>query len=85
MKDPDALAYSRTPYSSLLTFFRPSAVIYNNLGMNLSNEANIWHEALHGITGDSDMYLLNSLTNNDQLPICRISVQIVLTPSSCTS
>jgi len=47
-------AATGTPSYPLLTFLRPSAIVYDNLGRNGSNESLIFHEALHGQTGLPD-------------------------------
>ncbi len=41
----------------MLTFFRPAAIGFSNLGRNLGNEGLIWYEALHAWTNkyDSDL------------------------------
>jgi trimeric autotransporter adhesin len=57
---PGTSADTGTPSYPLLTFFRPTSILYDNLGRNGSNEATIFHEALHGITGLLDR---GTLTN----------------------
>jgi hypothetical protein len=43
-----------TPSYPLLTFFKPTSILYSNLGKNRGNEAMVFHEALHGQTGLPD-------------------------------
>ena len=50
-------AISATPNNPLVIFFNPSEILYDNVGNNLGNEALIFHEALHGITGKFDSEL----------------------------
>jgi len=85
-KDPtgkDADAITGTPSTPLLVFFSPQMMLganstgYNNLGKNLGNEGIIFHEALHGFTGQSDFTILDELgLNSLQYASCSISVRI---------
>ncbi|HUO30111.1 MAG TPA: hypothetical protein VMU80_12905, partial [Bryobacteraceae bacterium] len=70
----DRQAVSGTPSPFLITFFKPSFILLNSAGKNLGNEATIFHEALHGITGQYDISLENILTPNG--PICGITTYL---------
>jgi hypothetical protein len=57
--NPTAGAVTGTPNMSLFIYFRPESIGYDNYGKNLGNEATLFHEALHGMTGllDSETYI----------------------------
>jgi hypothetical protein len=76
--NPDHEAETGTPSNPLLTFFRPSSILDASQGDNLGNEANVFHEALHGITGLEDMQILSILGFKTDLQgaSCRISKRI---------
>ncbi len=75
--NPGAGAYSGTPSDPLVTFFRPSYILYNSLGRNLGNEGTVFHEALHGMTGRQDEQILENLGFAAfEQPSCAISVYI---------
>ena len=57
-------ALTSTPSNPLLTFFRPTSLGSSSSGQNLGNEALIFHEALHGFTGQQDDPILTSLGMN---------------------
>jgi hypothetical protein len=71
-------AETDTPSNPLLTFFRPSAILYPDAGQNLGNEALIFHEALHGWTQIQDISLLQDFygPSGGAKPICQITVYI---------
>ena len=48
----------RTP---LVVFFRPESIILNASGVNIGNEALLFHEALHGFVGRLDYELQQDL------------------------
>ena len=56
---PDAIA--QTPSYPLLVFFRATTLDDTNDGVNPTNEAREFHEALHGITGFDDDHLASIL------------------------
>ena len=58
---PGQEAATVTPWTSLVTWFRPSFILLNTSGRNMGNEATIFHEAIHGITGRFDADLQNAL------------------------
>uniref|UniRef100_Q01V11 Cell surface receptor IPT/TIG domain protein n=1 Tax=Solibacter usitatus (strain Ellin6076) TaxID=234267 RepID=Q01V11_SOLUE len=58
---PTSDAETGTPSSPLLTFYGASAIVYQNLGINLGNEGLIFHEALHGLTGKQDPTIMGLL------------------------
>lgn len=74
----DAATY--TPSYPLLTFFRPTStsILFQSSGQNAGTESVIFHEALHGITGDSDATMLDYLygSGHDLDLSCKISVYI---------
>ena len=74
---PGDSALARLESEPLLVFFRPSAIGFPNSGKNKGNEASIFHEALHGITGleDPAIKALLSLPASD--PSCRIGLEII--------
>jgi hypothetical protein len=75
--NPDASAVTATPSYPLLAFFRPEAIGFNNLGRNLGNEGIVWHEALHGMTGQDDFTILEKLGMSiSDHASCSISVRI---------
>lgn len=47
-------AITQTPSYPLLVFFRPTDIVLTSNGANVSNEALLFHEILHGITGLED-------------------------------
>jgi hypothetical protein len=47
----DATAATETPSYPFRTFLRPSSIETNNYGKTIDNEALLFHEALHGMTG----------------------------------
>jgi IPT/TIG domain-containing protein len=79
-------ALTMTPGNPLLTFFRPESLGSSTSGQNLGNEALIFHEALHGLTGQQDMQILGELGMNWRSHAsCSITVRIqnkVLTHSA---
>jgi hypothetical protein len=82
-QDPDIGAITGTPSNPLLTFFRPDLILFPSSGRNLGNEATIFHEALHGLTGQFDSAtilrpqgLLEKLGFNSNDPICKITRKI---------
>ena len=74
--DPDRGAVSALSSARLLTFFRPSFILFPNSGENIGNEATLFHEALHGYTGIPDMSLLDRFYKNSSPPSCNISTYI---------
>ncbi len=54
-------AETGTPSNPLLTFFRPSGILYNSQGSNQANEGMLFHEALHGFTSLQDSNILEDL------------------------
>ena len=86
-------AITDTPHTPLRVFFRPASILYQSLGKNLGNEALIFHEALHGLTGKFDDQLLTDLGYGIPTPSCNISRYIEvnvlafsgLDPSTTTS
>jgi hypothetical protein len=54
----------------------PSFILYDNLGMNLGNEGTIFHEALHGYTGQFDSQLMSDFDIKDSQPICEITTYL---------
>ena len=56
---PSALAV--TPSFPLIVFFRPGDISLSSDGANTTNEARVFHEALHGITGLEDNALQSIL------------------------
>lgn len=65
----------------------PAPILYESSGRNLGNESTIFHEALHGLTGKSDLLILSALYGSAHGldPSCNISVYIeknVLSQSS---
>jgi hypothetical protein len=72
-------ALTKTPGNPLFTFFRPSSILDASQGQNLGNEANIFHEALHGKTGLQDPQLLELFGYNGLLtPPCNVSSAIAM-------
>ena len=72
-----ANAVTGTPSYPLLTFFRSDEIGYASLGQNLGNEGTLFHEALHGITGQVDSTILDSLHLNSLThPSCSIALRI---------
>jgi hypothetical protein len=70
-------AVTGTPSNPLLTFFRPDAIGFNSLGKNLGNEGLIFHEALHGISGQVDSTILREFGLDPfSHASCSISVRI---------
>jgi len=76
-------AVTGTPSHPLITFVRPSSVLYNSAGKNRGNESLIFHEALHGITGRYDRFtipvpqgILEKLGYSTNDPSCMIDVAI---------
>jgi hypothetical protein len=67
-------AETGTPSKPLLVFFRPSSIIYNNLGANLGNEGLVFHEALHGLTGKKDDQILDLLGYKDVYNIASCNI-----------
>jgi hypothetical protein len=74
--NPTAGAVTGTPSNPLLTYFRPSIILYPSLGDNLGNEGMIFHEALHGLTGMLDEQLLRELGVNPFAASCNIAIYI---------
>jgi hypothetical protein len=70
---PKTDALTGTPSNPLLTFLRPTSILFNTLGKNVGNEALIFHEALHGYTGRMDMDLLKRMGDNEADPSCFLS------------
>jgi hypothetical protein len=54
----DAETDTHSPGNPLLTFFRPTSILFDATGENLGNEATIFYEALHGWTQLQDLDLL---------------------------
>ena len=54
-------AETGTPSNPLLTFFRPSGILYSSQGWNQGNEGMLFHEALHGFTSLQDSTILEDL------------------------
>jgi hypothetical protein len=77
-QDSGLSAESDTPSNPLLTFFRPTSILYPDAGQNLGNEALIFHEALHGWTEWQDLALLEAFygASGGAKPICQITVYI---------
>jgi len=77
-EQPAAGALTDTPGDPLLTFFRPQAIGYGGLGRNAGNESLIFHEALHGISGINDGFLLERLGFNALDSSCKVDKKIRL-------
>jgi hypothetical protein len=70
-------ASAGTPSKPLLVFFRPNAIGFTSLGKNLGNEGMIFHEALHGLTGEDDDTLEKALgIDPNTHASCSITVRI---------
>ena len=76
-------AITGTPSFPLLTFVRPTSVLYSSSGENRGNETLIFHEALHGKTGQFDRFtpttgngILEKLGYSTNDPSCKINVVI---------
>lgn len=70
-------AVTGTPSYPLMTFFRATSISYASLGRNIGNESTIFHEALHGITGQQDATILTNLGMDwSTHPSCSISLRI---------
>jgi hypothetical protein len=76
--NPSEDAETGTPSNPLLTFFRPSSVVYSSLGNNLGNEGTVFHEALHGLTGIQDASILTLFGYGDvfNTPSCNITTYL---------
>ncbi len=75
-ENPLTDARSGTPSNPLLTFFRPSYILYQSLGDNLGDEATIFHEALHGLTGVTDTSILLAFGKTGGERSCEITTYI---------
>jgi len=73
-KNPDTDAETDTPHNPLRTFFRPNSILHASMGMNIGNESDIFHEALHGWTGQQDPQILGEIGKSS--PSCNISIFI---------
>ena len=69
-------AVTGTPHNPLYVFFNPALIGVQAAGRNLGNEALVFHEALHGLTGLSDQSLLIALGWPFMQPSCTINVVI---------
>jgi len=86
LTEVEAETNTNSPGNPLLTFFRPSSILYPDAGQNLGNEALIFHEAIHGWTQLQDLDLLEKFypPGGQGKRICDITVYIqnyVLSPS----
>jgi hypothetical protein len=73
----ESTALTQTPGKPLLTFVRPQSVGPSTAGKNLGNEALIFHEALHGLTGLQDFQFLDKLgMNSASHASCSTTVRI---------
>jgi len=77
-KNPDTSALTETPGVPQLTFWRPSSIVPASQGKNIGNEADVFHEAIHGLYGLKDDAVLSLLGYTTDLSgaSCRISVYI---------
>jgi hypothetical protein len=69
--NPDDSAATETPSYPFLTFLRPSSIETTNSGKTIDNEALLFHEALHGMTG---LY--------DEAPVASLELNLTLKPPS---
>ncbi len=63
------------PLTPMLSFFRPSYILTDFNGLNIGNEASLFHEALHGLLGIQDLNLASYL--GQTLPSCYITTWII--------
>jgi hypothetical protein len=78
-------AVTRTPGNPLLSFLRPSSILFPSLGRNIGNESLVFHEALHGYTGLYDrgtiprpLGIIEKLQLDVNAPSCDISAVIAI-------
>jgi hypothetical protein len=69
-------AQTNTPNNPLQIFFRPQSIQLGYSGMNSCNESVIFHEALHGWTGEQDPTLLGIFYKNSDLPSVYITYYV---------
>lgn len=73
-----AMALTSPKSDPFAVFFRPSGIGFANSSMNQGNEATIFHEALHGITGLKDSEIQARLLLPQVPATCNIDAYIIL-------